>query len=75
VAPSEAIAASSFRRWPPTMPVYEAYNPAIAQVNAEHAFSVAEYDVMKEGMAPEAAIDKAFKRADEIFAKYPITQA
>jgi hypothetical protein len=30
---------------------------------------------MKEGMTPEAAIDKAFKRADEIFAKYPITQA
>jgi hypothetical protein len=26
-------------------------------------------------MAPEAAIDKAFKRADEIFAKYPIAQA
>jgi len=26
-------------------------------------------------MTPEAAIDKAFKRADEIFAKYPITQA
>jgi len=32
-------------------------------------------DVMKEGMTPEAAIDKAFKRAEEIFAKYPITQA
>jgi len=26
-------------------------------------------------MAPEAAIDQAFKRAEEIFAKYPITQA
>jgi hypothetical protein len=30
---------------------------------------------MKNGMAPEAAIDKAFKRTEEIFAKYPITQA
>jgi len=26
-------------------------------------------------MTPEQAIDKAFKRAEEIFAKYPITQA
>jgi multiple sugar transport system substrate-binding protein len=59
----------------PTLPIYEAYNPAIAQVDAEHVFSIAEFDVMKNGMAPEAAIDKAFKRAEEIFAKYPITQA
>jgi multiple sugar transport system substrate-binding protein len=59
----------------PTLPIYEAYNPAIAQVDAEHVFSVAEFDVMKNGMAPEAAIDKAFKRAEEIFAKYPMTQA
>jgi len=42
----------------PTMPLYEVYNPAIAQFNADHAFSIAEYDVMKEGMGPEQAIDK-----------------
>src|SRR6516162_164354 len=59
----------------PTLPIYQAYNPAIARVDAEHVFSIAEADVMINGMAPEAAIDKAFKRADEIFAKYPITQA
>ncbi len=59
----------------PTLPIYEVFNPAIAQVNAEHLFSVAEFDVMKEGMAPEAAIDKAFKRVEAIFAKYPIEQA
>ena len=35
----------------PTLPIYEAYNPAIAQVNAEHVFSIAEFDVMKEGMS------------------------
>jgi multiple sugar transport system substrate-binding protein len=57
------------------MPIYEVYNPAIAQVNAEHLFSVAMFDVMNNGMAPEQAIDKAFKRAEAIFAKYPITQA
>src|SRR6516162_3247763 len=59
----------------PTMPIYEVYNPGIAQVNAEHLFSVAMFDVMKEGMAPEQAVDKAFKRAEEIFAKYPIVSS
>jgi multiple sugar transport system substrate-binding protein len=54
------------------MPIYETYNPAIAEVNGEHLFSVAEFDVMNNGMSPEQAIDKAFKRAEEIFAKYPI---
>ncbi len=48
--------------------------PGSTEVDAEHVFSVAEFDVLKNGMAPEAAIDKAFKRAEEIFAKYPITQ-
>jgi hypothetical protein len=33
------------------------------------------FDVLNNGMAPEQAIDKAFKRAEEIFAKYPIQQA
>jgi hypothetical protein len=56
----------------PTLPIYEVYNPAIAQVNGEHLFSVAEFDIINEGMAPEKAVDKAFKRAEEIFAKYPI---
>src|SRR5947209_450895 len=57
------------------MPIYEVYNPAIAQVNSEHLFSVAMFDAMNNGMSPEQAIDKAFKRAEEIFAKYPIQQA
>ena len=59
----------------PTMPIYEVYNPGIAQVNAEHLFSVAEFDVMNNGMSPEQAIKKAFKRIEEIFAKYPVAQA
>jgi multiple sugar transport system substrate-binding protein len=58
-----------------TMPFFEVYNPAIAQVNAEHLFRVAMFEVIKERMAPEQAIDKAFKRIEEIFAKYPIQQA
>jgi multiple sugar transport system substrate-binding protein len=59
----------------PLMPIYEVYNPAIAELNAEHAFSVAMFDVMNNGLAPEQAVDKAFKRAEAIFAKYPIQQA
>jgi hypothetical protein len=30
---------------------------------------------MQGGMAPQAAAEKAFKRIEEIFAKYPIEQA
>jgi hypothetical protein len=59
----------------PTLPLYEAFNPAMASVNAEHVFSIAMLDVMNNGMAPEASIDKAFKRTEAIFAKYPIAQA
>ena len=59
----------------PTVPIYEAYNPAIAQVGPEHVFMTAIFDYLNNGVAPEPAIDKAFKRAEEIFAKYPIQQA
>ena len=58
----------------PTVPLYEAFNPAMAEVNAEHVFSIAMLDAMNNGMTAEQAIDKAFKRAETIFAKYPITQ-
>jgi hypothetical protein len=30
---------------------------------------------MTGGMAPQAAAEKAFKRVEEIFAKYPIAQS
>ena len=56
----------------PTFPIYEALNPAMAEVGAENAFMNAVMDVMKQGMTPEAALDKAFKRAETIFAKYQI---
>ena len=59
----------------PTYPIYEAYNPAMAQVGAEHVHMTACFDVMKEGMAPEQAAAKAFKRMEEVFAKYPIAQS
>jgi multiple sugar transport system substrate-binding protein len=59
----------------PTIPPYEVYNPARAQVSTEHVFAIAIHDVINNGMTPEAAIDKAFRRCEAIFAKYPIAQA
>jgi hypothetical protein len=32
-------------------------------------------DIMTRGMSPQAAADKAFRRVEEIFAKYPIAQS
>jgi len=59
----------------PTVPIYEAYNPAIAQVGSEHVMMTAAFAVMNDGAAPEPEVDKAFRRIEEIFAKYPIQQA
>jgi multiple sugar transport system substrate-binding protein len=59
----------------PTIPIYEAYNPAIAQVGAEHVIMNGAFAVMNAGASPEEQIDKAFKRIEDIFAKYPIVQS
>src|SRR5215469_3189682 len=56
----------------PTIPEFFVYNPAYAQVRNEHVWSVGWTDVMQGGMTPEAAAEKAFKRVEEIFAKYPM---
>src|SRR5438477_8351547 len=37
----------------PTVPLYQAFNPAYAQVDSEHVFSIAMLDVMNNGMTPE----------------------
>ena len=50
------------------------YNPAYAQVQNEHVFPNAWVAIMKDGLTPQAAADKAFKRVEEIFAQYPIAQ-
>jgi multiple sugar transport system substrate-binding protein len=59
----------------PSIPPYEVYNPARAQVSTERVFPLAILNVINKGVAPEAAVDNAFKRTDEIFAKYPIAQS
>jgi multiple sugar transport system substrate-binding protein len=56
----------------PTVPVFWAFNPAYAHVQNEHVWQTAWADIMTGGMTPEAAADKAFKRIEDIFAKYPI---
>jgi multiple sugar transport system substrate-binding protein len=56
----------------PSFPWYEAYTPAIAEVNNSHVYQVALADVISRNTSPEEAIDKAVKRAEDIFLKYPI---
>jgi multiple sugar transport system substrate-binding protein len=56
----------------PTAPQFWVYNPAYAQVQNEHVWSVGWMDIIQGGMTPQAAAEKAFKRVEEIFAKYPI---
>ncbi len=53
----------------PTLPVFEGYTPAWGQANAEQLWGQAHADVIKNGMKVSDAVDKAFKRCSEIFAK------
>jgi len=52
------------------VPFYFVYNPAWAQVRAEHPFNVAMHDVTQGKITSTEAVDKAFKRIDEIFSQY-----
>ncbi len=54
----------------PTVPAYTGFNPAWGQVNAEQLWGQAHADVIKNGMTPTAAVDKAFRRMEAIFARY-----
>src|SRR6266478_768522 len=56
----------------PTVPAFWAFNPAYAQVQNEHSWSAGWMDIIQGGMTPQAAAEKAIKRVEEIFAKYPI---
>jgi multiple sugar transport system substrate-binding protein len=59
----------------PTIADYWAFNPAYAQVQNEHVWPTGWADIMQNGVAPQAAAEKAFKRVEEIFAKYPIASS
>jgi multiple sugar transport system substrate-binding protein len=56
----------------PTLPEFFTYNPAWAHVRSEHVWGTARTDIIMQGMTPKAATEKAFKRIEEIFSKYPI---
>ena len=56
----------------PTVPQFWVLNPAFAQVQNEHVFPTGWAEIAKDGVAPEKAAEKAFKRVAEIFAKYPM---
>jgi multiple sugar transport system substrate-binding protein len=59
----------------PTVPSFSVFNPGYAEVEAAQTWGTAQADVIREGMTPQQAIDKAFKRIAEILAKYPIVQS
>jgi multiple sugar transport system substrate-binding protein len=59
----------------PTVPNFWAFNPAYAQVQNEHVWGAAWADIMQGGLTPQAAAEKAFRRVEEIFAKYLIPQS
>jgi multiple sugar transport system substrate-binding protein len=59
----------------PTVPGYPAFNPGYAECNAQQIWGAAEADVIREGMTPQAAAEKALKRMDQILAKYPIVES
>jgi multiple sugar transport system substrate-binding protein len=56
----------------PTIPFFEGYSPAWGQVSAEQLWGQAHADVIKNGMKVSDAVDKALKRAGEIFTGYTI---
>ena len=53
----------------PTLPVWEGYTPAWGQAGAEQLWGQAHADVIKNGVKVADAVDKAFKRCNEIFAQ------
>ena len=58
----------------PTVPTFWTSNPAYAQVQNEHVWQTAWAEIIQDRATPQAAAEKAFKRVEEIFAKFPITQ-
>ncbi|MBI3513510.1 MAG: carbohydrate ABC transporter substrate-binding protein [Proteobacteria bacterium] len=59
----------------PTVPNFSVFNPGFAMVEAQQIWGVASADIIREGMTPQAAADKALTRIAEILARYPIAQS
>jgi hypothetical protein len=50
-------------------------SPAGRCFQNEHVWQAGWAEIMKDGVTPQTAAEKAFKRVEEIFAKYPIAQS
>ncbi|MEJ0020864.1 MAG: hypothetical protein WDN25_30800 [Acetobacteraceae bacterium] len=57
----------------PTMPWWQTFNPAYAQVISEQLWTQAEARVTQYGATPEQAADEAIMRIKVIFERYEIT--
>lgn len=55
----------------PTMPWFQSFNPAYADVNAQQVWGKAEAAIMQGGATPEKAADQALAEIKDLFAKYP----
>ena len=58
-----------------TLVNYPVFNPGYSEVNATQIWGSAEADVIRNGLTPEQAADKALKKVETILAKYPILQS
>ncbi|MBV8915471.1 MAG: carbohydrate ABC transporter substrate-binding protein [Acetobacteraceae bacterium] len=56
----------------PTMPWFQSFNPAYADVNAQQIWGKAEANIMQNGMTPEKAADQALAEIKDVFARYPV---
>jgi multiple sugar transport system substrate-binding protein len=56
----------------PTIPAWQVYNPAYAQVISEQVWPMAEAGVTQKNMTPEQAVDEATKRIKTIFERYVV---
>jgi Aldo/keto reductase family len=50
------------------------YSTRPTPASRTHVWPMAWADVINDGVTPQAAVEKALKRVEEIFAKYPIAQ-
>jgi multiple sugar transport system substrate-binding protein len=59
----------------PTVRNYPVLNPGCAEADDQQIWGTAEADIIREGMTPQAAAEKALRRIGAILAKYPIAQS
>jgi multiple sugar transport system substrate-binding protein len=58
----------------PTIPTWYSYNPAWAEIESDHVFNLAVVDAAEGRASVKQAVDQAFARSEQIFAKYLIRQ-